>query len=158
MKKFIGVTATIIGATMLLAASAHAEQMGQPQQGGAMMMQKAMPQDPEMAASRKAEEELEFKNRKEEMLLRITNRMAMMEKTKACIAAATTRDALQKCKPEGGHPPGGMQGGMQGGGPGMKGHGGGMGSPGMMQGGGMMRGRAGDGQPGDAPSSPSEGP
>jgi hypothetical protein len=129
MKKSIALTAAAICTMMLTASLAYAEQMGAPQQGeqqgGGKMMEKPMPQDPQMMANHKAEEELEFKNRKEEMLLRITNRMAMMQKTKDCIEAATTHEALRNCKPEGGPPPQGMMGG-----------------PGMM-GGGMMQGRGG---------------
>lgn len=126
---------------MLAASSVQAEQMlsqPQEQQGGApqgnMMMQPAQ-MDPQMMANRKAEEELELKNRKEEMLLRIDNRMAMLQKEKSCIEAATNREALRSCKPEGPTPGGeGMMmqgGGMMGGGRGMMQNNGGMmmGSP-----------------------------
>ena len=103
-------------------------------------------QNPQAEADRKAEQELELKNRKSEMLLKISHHMAELEKAKTCVEGATTHEALRSCMPRGGGPGGGMQGGPGGGmqgGPGggmMGGPGGGMqGGPG----GGMMGGPGG---------------
>lgn len=89
--------------------------MGGPPPGGSPP---GAQQDPQMTADHKAEQELELKDRKSEMELKITNQMAELEKSKACIEAATSMEALHSCMPRGGSrgmmmggPGGPMQGG-----------------------------------------------
>jgi hypothetical protein len=45
------------------------------------------------------EQALMFKNRKEEMLLNINNRMAEMQKHKSCIEATADMESMHKCMP-----------------------------------------------------------
>lgn len=91
---------TLAVAAMIASSATWAEMPAGGQQGA---------MDPQAAEARKGEEALMFKNRKEEMLLRITDRMAEMQRKKDCLQAANDKEALLKCMPQGG--PGGMQGG-----------------------------------------------
>lgn len=119
MKKSVYAVAIVVSAMLLATSSVQAEESPhQGHDGGAMQQQ-----DPQSQADRQAEEALELKNRKEEMLLKITNRIAQMQKAKDCISAAATREALHSCMPK---PQGG--GKKKGGGHGM------MGGQGMMMG------------------------
>lgn len=54
-------------------------------------------QDPEIEKARKEEQELIFKNRKSEMLLRNKNMLLQLQKEKPCIEAAESMQALLQC-------------------------------------------------------------
>lgn len=116
---FLFVTAASF-AQMPPAPQGNGQPQGHQMGGGGMMRPPVNEQDPQAIANRQAEEELMLRNRKAEMLLRINNHLAEVQKDKACIESAASLDALRNCKPNrgpqqqgggmmGGH---GMQGGM----------------------------------------------
>ena len=117
MNRSARLLAVTIFAAMLTASSAYAEMPPQQQGQGPGAGQ----QDPQAEASRKAEEELVLKDRKAEMLLRLNDHLARIQKAQACVEAATTLEALHGCAPGGGPGGEGMRGGQggmqQGGGP-----------------------------------------
>lgn len=108
MKKYVYVSTAI--AAIIAVSSAFAEMPAGGQPKAAL--------DPQAQESRKAEEAMMFKNRKEEMLLHFSNKIAEMQKNKDCVQAAADKEAMMKCLPQ--HPMmgGGDQGGHMMGGPG----------------------------------------
>ena len=113
--KLLAATAIVSLFMMSHAAMANEAPQGAPDGGpeGGMMKPPMQQQDPDMANARKEEQELFFKNRKEEMTLHLDNMIEMMQKKKSCVQSANSMQDLSKCGPGNGMMPmGGMNGGQ----------------------------------------------